>query len=309
MDEDLKNLLSSLLAADPDAPLDDDRREKVMYAMLAMHSREHIAALWRFAGSITNEFKRSHLLHRLVDLTAKRAIEHDLAEQIANSIPDTYWRFSALSEVAAELLKNARQCERFSTQTASELSERGFRLLQEVEAGLSSIPEEDGDRATVLWSAGLSLVDGGKLEWAETLASTTKYCPENTEVLLRSAQARMTLGQMVRAIELARGVAKLAKIGPGDSTNRVSDLENASELTFACGEKDEARKYLDEAAELALTSYVDQDTEGWKCLASVAVALAKQGYVDEAKLKANAISQPYGREYALSKIAEVRVSR
>ena len=50
MDEDLKTLLASLLAADPDAPLDDAGRERVIYAMLALQPREHIVALWTFAS-------------------------------------------------------------------------------------------------------------------------------------------------------------------------------------------------------------------------------------------------------------------
>lgn len=35
-------------------------------------------------------------------------------------------------------------------------------------------PEDDVDRATVLWRAGLSLIDAGKLEWAEDLATTER---------------------------------------------------------------------------------------------------------------------------------------
>lgn len=308
MDEDLKSLLVSVLRKDPEAVLDDEGRQAIVYAMLGAHDKEKLVALWRFIAAVKNEFVRSHLLDRLVVAVAKGPIDHDLAKQIANSIPDAYWRLSALSKVAEELLKRAEQFARVSSEPGRDFRERGLRLLREVEGGLSSIPEDDGDRATVLWSVGLSLVRAGELEWAESLASTAKYCAENTDVLLTSAKARMALGQTVRTLELTKAVAELASIGPGDSTNRVIDMENASELIFACGKKDEARKYLDEAAALALASYVGQDIEGWKCLASVAVALAKQGYVDEARLKANAISQPYGRDYALRKIAEVRVS-
>jgi len=304
MDEDLKTLLASLLAADPDAPLDDAGRERVIYAMLALQPREHIVALWTFASSIKNEFKRSHLLHKLVELTAKRAIEHDLAEQIAKSIPDAYWRFSALNKVAAELLKRASQYEEFSPEASSELRERGLSLLQEVEEGLVSIPEDDGDRATVLWSAGLSLVGAGKLEWAETLASTTKYCAENTEVLLRSAKARITLGQIVRAAEIVRIVIELASAGNDEPIKRAFDLKSASELLFDCGAFEDARKCLEQASELAITSQ-EADIDGCKCMVAIAVAFARQGHSEQARSAANKIPQLARREYALKKISEL----
>ncbi len=273
--------------------------------MLAMHPQEQIAALWRFTSSIKNEFKRSHLLHKLVEQTAKRAIEHDLAERIAKSIPDAYWRFSALNEVAAALLERARQFDAPAPKTGSELRERGLRLLQEVEKGLVSIPEDDGDRATVLWSAGLSLVGEGKLEWAESLATTTKYCPENTEVFLRSAKARLALGQTTRAIELARTVADLARAGSGDLTNRAFDLEDVSDLLFECGAMKDAQDCLDAAAETAFASQEAHDIDGSKCLVAIAVAFAKRGHLDKARKAADRISQPARREHALKKIAEM----
>jgi len=276
-----------------------------MYAMLAMQSREHLVALWRFAGSIKNEFKRSHQLHKLTTLVAGRAIDHDLAEQIANSIPDPYWRSSSLNEVADQLLARGREFEGIDSRARAELSERGLRLLREVESDLSSVPETNGDRATVLWQAGLSLVRAGKLDWAERLASTNKYCPENTEVLLNSAKARAALDQTSHALQLAKTVAELASVGTGDPTNRVFDLEHASEIAFACSSKNEAREYLEQAARLALASQEHQDIEGWKCVAAVAIAFAKQGHLEKAKLTANGISQQSQREYVLRKVADV----
>ena len=305
MDEDLKTLLTSLLGADPDVPVDDAGREGVIYAMLGIHSKEQLVALWRFTSSIKNEFKRSHMLHKLVEQTAKRAIEHDLAERIARSIPDAYWRFSALNNVAAALLERARQFDAPAPKTGSELRERGLRLLQDVEKGLVSIPEDDGDRATVLWSAGLSLVGAGKLEWAESLATTTKYCPENTEVFLRSAKARLALGQTTRAIELARAVADLARAGSGNLTNRAFDLEDASEILFDCSAIEDAQECLDAAAEIAFASQEAHDIDGAKCLVAIAVALGKQGHLDKARETANKITQPARREHALKKIAEL----
>jgi len=304
MDEDLQNLLRSILAADPDAPLSDDGREKVFHSMLAAHSRENFVALWRFADSLKEEFKRSHLLHALVRVVSERPIEHDLAERIARSIPDVYWRLSAMNQVAAELLKRAREFERFSP-PSPELRARGLNLLREVEGELSSVPEQDGDRATILYGAGHSLVRAGELDWAEKLASTAEYCPENTDVLLASGKARLAHGQTVQAQQIARTVAELAVVGTGNCTNRVFDLEQASELVFKCGSKDEAEKYLEEAIEITLASQEARDAEAWKCLFAIATAFAKQAKPERAQAAANAITQPAQRELVLKKIAEV----
>ena len=120
-----------------------------------------------------------------------------------------YWRFSTLSDLVAELLK--RDSERARASSANHVyREWADRLLREIEQNLSSIPEDDGDRATVLWAAGLSMVSAGKIEWAESLASCKEYCPENTDVLLQSATARVARGQAHQAIQLARAVAELA---------------------------------------------------------------------------------------------------
>lgn len=251
MDEHLQELLRAVLEADPDTTLDDNGRQAVMYAMLGLHPSEHVAALWRFAQSIESEFKRSVLLHNLARHSAQH-LHLDLAEKIARSIPKPYWHFSALNEVAKELLRRDREFASINVRNTSTYHEWALRLLSEIEKELPSIPEDDGDRAAVLWSAGLSLIDAGKLEWAENLVPTETYCPENTEVLLRSAKARASRNEALRAIQLATAVGNLACTGTGQDTNRACDLEDVAKLLFGCGAKDEARKYLEEAARLRL---------------------------------------------------------
>jgi len=305
MDQHLRDLLASVLKTDPEASLDDEGRQAILYAMLGQHQSEQLEALWRFVGSITNEFKRSYLLHNLVAVTAKRPIEFALAERIARSIPATYWRFSALAEIANESLARGRQFATVNSRSGQEFRDRGFRLLREVEYGLSSIPEDDDDRSSLIYAAGHSLVRAGELDWAESLASTAKYCPENTEVLLSSAKQRTLRNQTPEAIQLAKTVAELAIKGPGDFTNRAFDLSAVAELVFTAGDKEEARKYLAEAARLASASQEANDIDGCKCLGEIAVAFAKQGDLEQARKTADSITQGARRDYALQQIAQL----
>jgi hypothetical protein len=307
MDEHLRALLHALLEADPDTTLDDNSRQAVMYAMLGLHPSEHTAALCRFAQSIESEFKRSHLLHKLASHSAQH-IQFDLAEQIARCIPEPYWRFSALNAVAAELLRRDREAASINVRN-TRLHEWAIRLLEEIERGLPSIPEDDGDRATVLWRAGLSLIDAGKLEWAEDLASTESYCPENTEVLLNCAKVRASRDQSHRAVELAKTVGRLAATGTGQEINRTYDLADVAQLMFNCGAKDEARKYLEEAARFAFASQEAHDIDGCKSMVAIAIKCAKQGHVELAQKTANKITQPARRQYALQEIAKLTECR
>jgi hypothetical protein len=301
MDEHFRDLLRALLEKDPDAALEDNDRQAVMYAMLALHPSEHIAAIWRFGQSIADEFKRSYLFNHLVRHSAQ-CLEFDLAEGIARSIPTPYWRFAALNKVAAELLRRDGEFGSIGARNSG-FHERALRLLREIEQSLSLIPDDDDDRATLLWGIGLSLVNAGKLEWAEDLASTANYCPENTEVLLRCAKTRASRDQTHHAVRLARTVGRLASTGTGQLTNRAFDLEDAAELIFDSGGKEEARRLLEEAARFALASQA-QDIDGCKCVGAIAIAFAKQGHIDLAQETANMITQPARRDYALQKVAE-----
>lgn len=144
MDEHLQELLRAMLEADPDTTLDDNGRQAVRHAMLGLHPSDHVAALRRFAQSIESEFKRSVLLHNLARHFAPH-LHLDLAEKIARSIRKPYWRFRALNEVAGELLRRDRE---FASNNVRK------RLPSEIEKELPSIPQDDGDRAAVLWGAG-----------------------------------------------------------------------------------------------------------------------------------------------------------
>lgn len=170
-------------------------------------------------------------------------------------------------------------------------------------------PRKTASGETYFGEAGLSLIDSGKLEWAESLATCTDYCTENTDVLLRSAKARASRGQTHQAIRLARTVAELASKGSGEETNRAFDLANLGELIFEFGDKDEARKYLEEAVKFAVASQEAHDIDGSKCLGAVAIAFAKHGYLELAREAAKKITQPARREYAVRKIEELSASK
>jgi len=309
MDEHLRELLRAMLEADPDTNLDDDARQAMMYAMLALHSGEKISAIWKFAQSIENEFKRSHLLYNLVDRSAQH-LQFDLAEKIARSIPEPYWRFDALNKIASELLRRDREsapARAFGSNKlvpAAQYEDQALLLLSEIEKALPSIPEDDGDRASVLWSAGLSLVSAGKLEWAENLASTETYCPENTEVLLRCADAWISRGEIHRALQLASTVGKLASTGTGQDINRAYDLIHAAKILFNDGLIEEARNCLEQAAGFALPVQ-GNDIDGSKCTGAIAVEFARQGNTELAHRTAKMITQPARQEYALQQIAKL----
>ena len=106
----------------------------LLVGVSSLHPSENLAAIWEFGQSITNEFKRSHLLDHLVRHSAQR-LEFDLAERIARSIPTPYWRFTAMNAVAAELLRRDREFGSIGARNSVH-----ERLLQEIEQGPSIRP-------------------------------------------------------------------------------------------------------------------------------------------------------------------------
>lgn len=109
LDQHLRNLLCSVLEADPEAPINDDGRRAVLYAMLGLHPTENFPAIFEFANSISDDFKRSYLLHNLAIHSAQRIILFYFAEQLARTIPVPYWKLSGLNHVAAEILRRGRE--------------------------------------------------------------------------------------------------------------------------------------------------------------------------------------------------------
>lgn len=302
MDRHLEELLRSIIGSDPNADLDDKKREAVMYASLGMLSAEKLQAVWKFASSISDESIRSSLLHKLVPRLAL-GFSFKLAKQVAASIPLPYWRFSAVLSIASDLLSR----DKASAGANSGFRQEALQLIREVESNLLLVPEEDGDRATILWSAGHALVAAGELDWAEKLAECSNYSPENTEVLLRVAKARASQGEKVRALQIARKVGELAINGETQQlTNRAYDLEAVADLVFEWADRTEARRHLDSALRLALASQ-GTDIDGQKCVGAVALSLAKQGDIDAARDAANKITVRARRVYALQQIAEVAV--
>lgn len=61
-------------------------------------------------------------------------------------------------------------------------------------------------------------------------------------------------------------------------------------LLFGCGAKDEARKYLEEAARFAFASQEAHDIDGCKCLAAIAIEFAKQGHTELAQKTASMVT-------------------
>ncbi|MGA2810239.1 MAG: hypothetical protein ABSG16_02485 [Candidatus Acidiferrum sp.] len=111
--------------------------------MLGLHPSEHFQAIFEFAHSIADQFKRSYLLHDLVTHAAQRVGLFDFAEEVAGAIPIPYWRLKALNHVVAEMLR--RDGEFRSIQGVNcALRERAERLLLEIESSLPSVSEEDG---------------------------------------------------------------------------------------------------------------------------------------------------------------------
>jgi hypothetical protein len=299
MDTHLEKLLSSIIESDPQGDLDDKKREAIMYAMLAMLDGEKYQAVWKFAGSISDEFTRSHLLQKLATYLSSR-FEFTLAKRIADSIPIPYWRFYAVAKVASGML----EWDRKTKGSNGVLRERAFHLLREVEESLPLMTEKDGDRASIVWSAGLTLVAAGELDWAERIASRNSYCPENTEVLIRVARTRSAQGDTGRAIQILRTVAELASTGHDELTHRAFDLQDVGEIIAEMGDLAEAQRHLEASARFALESQDAHDIDGSKCLLAVALTLAKLGDFDAARVTANKITQPIRREQALQRIAD-----
>lgn len=301
MDPHLEDLLRSLLETDPHGVLGDQSREAVVYAMLACSPTEKYEAVCKFANSIADEGKRSHLLNKVSALVAER-MECDLSERIARSIPLNYWRYDALVKVARELLQRDRQF-RAIPSYQPKFTDQAFRLLNEVEQNLSIVPEED--RSSIVWSAGLALIDAGELDWAQKLATSSEYCPENTYVLMGVAKVRAKQSDTAGAIQIARTVAELAGKGDHFLTNRVDDLEEVGELVSEFGDRAEALKYFEAAVQFAAASQAADDVDGCKCLAAVAIKFAKHGRIDRAREVASQVAQSALRDRVLLKIEEL----
>lgn len=304
MDQDLAELLRTILRADPEQTLDDDKRQAIVYAMLGLHEPEFVDVLWKFTQSVQNDAKRSHLLRGLVRRSAESPTQLERAERIARSIPDTFSRFSALNDIVSQLLRLHREFSRVSPVAAAGYYEKALTLLKEVQEGLPSIPEDDGERVSVLWRAGLSLVDAGKLDWAEALVVTDTYHSEHVEVLLSCARARLAQGAIAEALRLAEKAGGLSVTGLNDHKEGAYDLRSVSQLMFEAGKETQARPFLRAAAEHALAGQEELDIDGSKCLAAVSIEFAKQGYLEQAIETANKVTQPARRNYALQEIAK-----
>lgn len=301
MDPDLEALLHSILEAEPQGRLDDGNREALMYALV---SPEYVPAakneaMRKFANSITNEVKRSSLINSLSARIAK-AYQFALSEQIANSISLLFWKYDAFIRIAIEMLKTRQFAT--SSQYGKEFQEGAFRLLRQVEENISLVPEDD--RPSIIFRAGLALVEAGELDWAQKLCASTQYCAENTEVLMRVAQARVGQGDTTQALDIARMVAQLASNGNEELTKRSYDLEAVGEFVTKFGDKTEALRYLEEAVRRA-TDGQGSDIDGAKCLAGLAVTLAKYGHIDRGREVASSVTQHGRRKWALDKIEEI----
>jgi tetratricopeptide (TPR) repeat protein len=303
VDSHLEKLLSSIIGSDPNEELDDKKREAIMSAVLGMLSAERWEAVWQFAGSISDEFKRSHLLHKLVPRLTT-GFQFTLAKQVADSIPLPYWRLSAVTTIASDLLKR----DRASSGVNPSFRQEALQLIRGVEENIHLVADEDGDRASIVWEAGLTLVEAGELDWAERIAECRRYCPENAEVLLRVAKAYASRGKNNEARRILSRIADLVSSAEGSLTNRAFDLLHVSELVAELGDKLQARQYLDVALQLALDSDAAHDIDGHKCVAAIAIILAKEGDVDAARDAANRITLPSRREDALQRIRETCLS-
>jgi predicted negative regulator of RcsB-dependent stress response len=150
----------------------------------------------------------------------------------------------------------------------------------------------------------MTLVDAGELDWAQKLSASTQYCADNTEVLMRVAQARVSQGDTNQALQIARLIAHLASNGNEAMTNRAFDLKAVGELVAKFGDKAEALNYFEEAVRFAVESQ-DKDIDGAKCLAGLAVTLAENGYMGRAREVADSVTQPGRRKWAVGKIEEI----
>jgi hypothetical protein len=297
MDRHLEELLHSIIGSDPNGELDDEKRQTLMYVLLGLLSDEACAALWNFAASISDESMRSSLLHKLVPKI--HVLSSGLVKRVADSIPEPYWRYSAVINIASRLL----EYERASNRTDPRFREEALELIREAEANVPLVHEDD--RSSIIWEAGLTLIRAGELDWAEKLAECRAYCAENTEVLLRVAKARAAKGEKDHALQIARKVAELANAGRAQNlTNRAFDVLDVSEFVAELGEAAEARHHLDMALKLAISGDADGDIDAHKCIRAIAVTLAKQGDTAAARNVANQIRLPALRDYALQAISE-----
>ena len=304
MDRDLEELLSAVIGSDPHSKIDDKKRESLVFTMLGMVSTEKLEALCRFCDSISSVDIRSSLLNKVA--TKVPAIDFRRARRIADSIPLPYWRFSAMIDIASQLLQFDRQFDRRAGKTRSTFREDAFNIIREVENSIPQIPEEDGDRATIVWQAGHVLVENGELDWAEKLAACDDYCPDRIDVLLRIARLRASETENTRAFQIARHVADLACRSRDErqAISRAFDLSSAAEIAYGLGQRAAARQYLDAALQLAVPNQ-HNDTDGVKCVAGLAISLAQQGDFDAALKVANEITIAARRDYALEKINEL----
>jgi hypothetical protein len=300
MDRDLEELLSAIIGSDPHSEIDDKKRESLVFTMLGMVSTEKLEALCRFCDSISSVDIRSSLLNKVA--TKVPVIDSRRARKIAESIPLPYWRFSAMIDIASQLL----QFDRRAGKTRSSFSEDAFNIIREVEVNIPHIPEEDGDRATIVWQAGHVLVENGELDWAERLAACNDYCQDRIDVLLRIARLRASETENTRALQIARHIADLAcrSTDERQAISRAYDLSSAAEIAYGLGQRAAARQYLDTALQLAVPNQ-HNDTDGVKCVAGLAISLAQQGDFDAAHKVANEITIAGRRDYALEKINEL----
>lgn len=303
MDRPLEDLLRALIDSDPHADLEDKQRETIVYALLGMTSEEKFEAIWRFANSISDEFMRSHLLHKLVQRLPIPPFFR-IAKRVADSIPIPYWRYSAVIHVASGLLKWSQACRTTNT----ELHNEALEFIREAEVNIPVVNKDD--RSSIIWEAGLTLVEAGELDWAEKLAECQSYCPENTEVLLRVAKARAARGEKEHALQIARKVAELANTGnKQDLTNRPFDALEVAEFMAELGEVTESRQQLDSALQLAIESDTAGDIDGHKCIRAVALNLVKRGEILAARQAASQIRHSVRRTNVLEEISKAAAER
>jgi hypothetical protein len=296
VDRPLEDLLRAIIGSDAHADLDDKQRENVMYAFLGVLSKQQSEAIWKFTDSISDEFVRSHLLHKFVQKIPWAYSK--LAKRVADSIPIAYWRYSAVIHLASEMLKWAG-----AGPTNFRLRNEALEFIREAETNIPFVDEDD--QSTIVWEAGLLLVKAGELDWAEKLAECNTYCPENTEVLLRVAKARAEKGEKDHALQVAHRVADMAAAdGEEELTPRAFDVLEVAEFIAELGEAADSRHHLDTALRLAIDGDARGDSDAYKCIRAVALHFAKMGDIAAAREAASYIKFPERRNDTLQKISE-----
>lgn len=302
MDRALENLLRALVGSDPEGDLNDQQREWVMYGLLGMMSREKLEAVWEFSASISDENKRSYLLHQLVKKFP--APDFRLAKRVAESIPVHYWRYSSFIDIASQMLKFGKSI----TTSSGELRNHALAIISEAEDNIASVAEDD--RSSIVWEAGLALADAGELDWAERLSDTDTYCPEHTEVLLRVARARAQQGEREHALGIARKVGELAETiscenGVNlDLTNRAFDAFDVAVMVAELGNIAESKVHLNNALQLAIQSECSGDIDAHKCIRAIALKLANEGNIPAARDAAARIRLAVRRERVMGEISD-----